>query len=536
MTTQTPAPPTPAYVSELPRSGAGFGRLLYAEWTKFRSVPRWTFVLLVSIALTVLVSVLAAGGSQISGGGPAGPTLGPDGKPVVDSFRFVHQPLAGDGTVTTRVDKLAADGFELPNGKKGRSSPWAKAGLIVKASTTPGSPYAAIMLTGREGVRFQHGFRHDVAGPHAVPDRPTWLRLTRTGSVVTGYTSTDGAKWTEVGSAKVPGLAETAQVGMFVASPGTFRLERQFGSTGVDGSNTFSTGTFSAYSVDGRTSGPLQGADVAPPDRPVAGDGADARDEGPGDGPADPAPGRSNESSETNGVHTITATGDIGPMVPDFDTPQQGLSGAAIGLIPLAALGVLFITAEFKKGMIATTFTATPRRGRVLAAKAVVVGAVGFVAGLVASVVGFLVSQPIMRDNGYKPPVFPEWALTDGPVLRAVVGTAAVMALAAVFALALGTLLRNTAAAVTLVIVLFVLPQILSSGMPVDAARLMLRVVPTAGFSVQRTIEDYPQVETPCLPEEGCYAQGPGGGLAVLCVYVAVALALAAWQLRRRRA
>ncbi len=62
-----------------------------------------------------------------------------------------------------------------------------------------------------------------------------------------------------------------------------------------------------------------------------------------------------------------------------------------------------------------------------------------------------------------------------------------------------------------------------------------MQATPAAGFAVQRTIDDYPQVESVCLPEEGCYPQGAGAGLAVLCAYVAVALALAAWQMRRRR-
>ena len=46
--------------------------------------------------------------------------------------------------------------------------PWAKAGLIVKASTTQGSAYAAIMVTGGHGVRMQYDYTHDVAGPTAA--------------------------------------------------------------------------------------------------------------------------------------------------------------------------------------------------------------------------------------------------------------------------------------------------------------------------------------------------------------------------------
>ena len=63
--------------------------------------------------------------------------------------------------------------------------------------------------------------------------------------------------------------------------------------------------------------------------------------------------------------------------------------------------------------MIRTTFAATPRRGRVLAAKALVLGAVTFVISLFAVVVAFLVAVPILQDHGLAPPAFPTPSLTD---------------------------------------------------------------------------------------------------------------------------
>lgn len=529
MSAPAPAPPVSGYRSPHARGSAGFGRLLHAEWTKLRTVRRWGYALIGTIVLTVLVAIPAAGGSDITGGGPNGPTLGPDGRPVSDAFQFVHQPLTGDGTVTVRVDSLVAQKRERPNGREGSAAPWAKAGLVMKASTIPGTSYAAAMLTNGHGVRFQYDFTHDVAGSGAPPDQPRWLRLTRTGDVVTAYESADGARWDRIGATEPAALPETVQVGMFVASPAAYNVNRAFGSTDVDGSSTVSTGTFRDFSVDGRTEGPPHATDV----------GAEARGPAPADPNAPPeretSDGQSIGASESAGVHTVVATGDIAPMEPDQDLTQKGLSGALVGLIPLAALGVLFITAEFRKGMIATTFLASPRRGRVLAAKSVVLGGAAFVVGAIAAGAAFLVSQPLLRDGGHKPPLYPELTLADGAVLRAVLGTAVVLALVAVFALAVGALVRNTAVAVTVIIVLLVLPQILIAGLPLDTARFIVRVTPTAGFAVQRTVDDYPQVESTCLPEEGCYPQSGGTGLAVLCVYVAVALALAAWQVRRRR-
>ena len=61
--------------------------------------------------------------------------------------------------------------------------PWAKTGLIITASTKPGSAYAAIMVTGANGVRMQYNYTHDIAGLPGAPSTgsPRWLRLTRHG-------------------------------------------------------------------------------------------------------------------------------------------------------------------------------------------------------------------------------------------------------------------------------------------------------------------------------------------------------------------
>ncbi|WP_436774549.1 ABC transporter permease subunit [Yinghuangia sp. YIM S09857] len=539
MTTQTPPRPA-AYRSALARGGDGFGRLLHAEWTMLRTVRRWTIVMVSAVAVTILVSMLSAGGSSVSGGGGAAPPRGPGGQRVSDSFQFVGEPMTGDGTVTARVTglgraELDGEGEDGPVLGGGKPAPWAKAGIIVKASTTPGSTYAAMLLTPAHGVRFQSDFTLDRAGSSASAATPRWLRLTRAGNVVTGYESADGVAWDEVGSATLNGLPASAEVGLFVTSPGLFAVERQFGSTSVEGGPSAATGTFDNFSVEGRTEGTVRGVDVGADPRGPRGPGAPGVPVGAADGLGAEGAG-TNSASEDGGVHTLTASGDIAPMEYETDLAQRSLDGAMIGLIPVAALGVLFITAEYRKGMILTTFTASPRRGRVLAAKALVLGAAAFAVGLVASVASFLISRPLLRSTGHKPPQFPEPSLGDGRVFAAVVGTAGVLALVAVFAMALGALLRNTAAAVSVIIVLLVLPQILLSGLPLDAARFIMQATPVAGFAVQRTTDDFNQVDTACVPEDGCYPQAPWAGFGVLFLYVLVALALAVWRIRRRPA
>jgi ABC-type transport system involved in multi-copper enzyme maturation permease subunit len=239
---------------------------------------------------------------------------------------------------------------------------------------------------------------------------------------------------------------------------------------------------------------------------------------------------------ETGGTFTLTGSGDIAPAVPgDFDFPtatiEQTLAGAFIGLIAMVVVATMFFTAEYRRGLIRTTFAATPRRGPVLAAKAVVVGAVAFVAGLVASVVAIMVGVPIMSNKGLV--VLPVSVLTEA---RVVVGTAAMLAVAAIFAVALGAVLRRSAAAITIAIVTIVLPFLLVAlnVFPPAVGAWLLRLTPAAGLAIEQSIPHYAQVATAVEPARGIYPLAPFAGFAVLCAWAAAAVVLALVMLRRR--
>ncbi|SDJ62431.1 ABC transporter permease subunit [Streptomyces indicus] len=516
-TTQTPpAPPNPPVApyrsTVVPPGRDGFPQLLRAEWTKLRTVRRWNLTLLGAVLLTILISLFAASSGKVeTSGEKRGPApTGPGGIQILDSFRYVHRSLPGDGTLTVRVDRLVGQG-------ETRLSGWAKAGLLLKKSTAQGAPYAAVMVTPGHGVRFQHDFVHDTAGSEGDGVATArWLRLVRDGTRITGYESADGSGWQRVGSADVPGLDGTVQAGLFVTSPMVTRMERSFGAVSVDSRPARATAEFGQVAVSG-TQGDWRHTGVG--GRLPAGAG---ESEGAG------------TSTGTGGAFTVTGSGDIAPAVQDMDLGATSLSGTQLGLVLIAALGALFVTAEYRRGMIRTTFAASPRRGRVLVAKAAVVGAVTFVAGLVASVVSFVIGQPMLRANGHKPPQFAELHFTDGPVLRAVAGSGVLLALIAVLALGLGALLRRTAPAIATVVVLFVAPLVLVSILPLGLSRFLQQVTPVAGFAIQETRTRYGHVDSLCLPEDGCYPQGPWLGLGMLALYVAVVLALAVWRVRRR--
>jgi hypothetical protein len=478
-------------------TGVSFGRLLRAEWTKFRSVRSTVGCVVATIGLTILISALGASGSS---------TNANDGPRVIDQFHFVHWSLAGDGTILAHVAQQRT------------GQEWAKAGLMLKDGTRSGSPSVAIMVTPGHGVRLQGNFRTEIQGSDATA--PRWLRLTRHGDSVTGYESTDGTRWQRVGTVTVASLPSTVEAGLFVTSPPGEKVTRRGTSTTARAVPTIGEGRFDGVSVG-----------LEPRRAPSSWSDLDVGDTDPGAiksrvlGMARPG-----SAKESAGAFTVTGSGDVaglgigGFTVGDNDTVADSLVGVQIGLIGVLALGVLFMTSEYKTNLIRTTFAASPRRGRVLAAKAVVLGTSVFVAGLVASVCAFLIGQHILRGNGFDAPAYPRLSLTDGVVLRAVVGTALVLSLLAVFGLGLGSLLRRTAGAITLAIALVVVPQIVGGTLSLDTERWVHRLTPSAGLAIQQTRERFDT------------AIGPWAGLGVLASYVAVTMVAAIWFVRRRDA
>jgi ABC-type transport system involved in multi-copper enzyme maturation permease subunit len=501
----------------------GFAQLLSAEWTKFRTVRGWVIGMVVAALVMVGLGLLTAAGSHCVGPGgqgcPAVP-VGPGGQPVADQFYFVHQPLAGDGSITVRVTSLTGIityPRSNPNAIVPGVEPWTKAGIIVKENTHQGSAYAAVMVTGGHGVRMQYDYTHDTAGrPGGVSAAsPRWLRLTRSGDTLTGDESTDGTHWTTVGTATLAGLSSTAQTGLFVASPGDVQVSQGVGG-GFQVHFTQATAVFDQVSLQGKASGAWREDAVG---------GAGGTDWERYQRPAG--------VEESGGTFTVTGSGDIAPLVDSRGGIERTLIGAFAGLIVLIVVATLFVTAEYRRGLIRTTLAASPRRGRVLAAKAVVLGSVTFVAGLAAAVVAVALGARILRANGGH--LDPVGSLTQ---VRVVAGTAALLAVAAVLALAVGTLLRRGAAAVTVVIVALVLPYVLAvtSVLPAGAAGWLLRLTPAAAFAIQQSLHQYPQVTAVYTPVAGYFPLAPWAGFAVLCGWAALALGLAVVLLRRRDA
>jgi ABC-type transport system involved in multi-copper enzyme maturation permease subunit len=545
MTTSTVPGPRSATGADAEAGRAGFGWLLRSEWTKFRTVRGWVIGMIVAAILTVLLGLFIAGGNNTACGSPGGRQLtgkaclpyiphGPGGQVVTDSFNFAHQPLSGNGTITARLISLTgahADitgrhAAQVGSGLVSGLAAWSKAGIIIKQNLHQGSAYAAMMATGSNGVRMQYNYTGDIAGlPGKISGAsPRWLRLTRSGDTITGYDSADGTHWTRVGTVTLTGLPSTVQVGLFATSPTYFVTNRSFGGNSNQGGPSQATGVFDHVTVSGT---------------PAAGKWADTAVGGGGPmgtGPGGPA-GSASGFTAAGGTFTLTGSGDIAPVTPGpgsslpTATLQQSLTGAFIGLIAIVVVAAMFFTAEYRRGLIRTTLAATPRRGQVLAAKAIVAGGVTFLVGLVASTVAMVIGDHLETEHGVV--VLPVPVLTE---IRVVVGTAAMLAVAAVFAVALGAVLRRSAAAITIAIVTVVLPFLLAAlnVFPSGVGDWLLRLTPAAGLAIEQSIPNYPQVASAINPVMGYYPLSPYAGFAVICAWAAAALALAVYVLRRR--
>jgi hypothetical protein len=127
-----------------------------------------------------------------------------------DQFRFVSQPLTGDGSVTAYI------------ASQSNSSSNAKAGVMLRVSNDPAAANYAVLVSPGAGIKVQKrsslgATTAKLANPAGTA--PVWLRVTRTGDTYTAYTSSDGVTWTLIaGSSYTVALGSTLLAGVAVTS------------------------------------------------------------------------------------------------------------------------------------------------------------------------------------------------------------------------------------------------------------------------------------------------------------------------------
>jgi hypothetical protein len=121
-----------------------------------------------------------------------------------DQFRFVYQPLTGDGTIVARVAALEA------------VASWTKAGVMMRESLDADAPHAFMLVSPGKGLAFQRRVAAGGSSTHTsggAGTAPAWVRLTRSGDIFTAYRSADGTGWTLVGAQTIA-MPPTIQIGL----------------------------------------------------------------------------------------------------------------------------------------------------------------------------------------------------------------------------------------------------------------------------------------------------------------------------------
>ena len=209
-------------------------------------------------------------------------------------------------------------------------------------------------------------------------------------------------------------------------------------------------------------------------------------------------------------------------MSPDdrlhFNPINTGLGGWHFAQLAIGVLGVLVLTGEYSTGQIRSSFMAVPKRLPVLWAKAGTFAVVTFVLMLISGLIAFLASQSILTQHHV------ETSLGHAPALRAWVGAALYLAVLSVLALSLGAIVRNTAGGIALFAgLLFVVPG-LAAILPTSTQNAINPYLPSvAGTTILSGTRD-------------AHTFSPWGGFALFCGYTLLALAIAAFLMRRRDA
>jgi ABC-2 type transport system permease protein len=207
-----------------------------------------------------------------------------------------------------------------------------------------------------------------------------------------------------------------------------------------------------------------------------------------------------------------------------FDPTARSLAGLFLGQISIGVLGVLAMSAEYSSGTIRATFAAIPHRTLVLVCKTAVFALVALVTSEVLCFAAFLLGQQLLKGST------PYATLGQPGVLRAVAGTGLVMAVIALFALGLATIIRHTAGAlaafVGLLLVLPLIIQAFPSSLQDALIRYMPLVIAEKMASVNPLHADF----------GGAPVFSPWAGFGFLCLYTAVALVVGGILLERRDA
>ncbi len=205
------------------------------------------------------------------------------------------------------------------------------------------------------------------------------------------------------------------------------------------------------------------------------------------------------------------------------NSAAAGVSASLLGLLfaqlVLGMVGVLAFSGEYGTGMIRATLAVVPARLPVLWAKLIVLAGLVLPLTLFCAVVDFFTATALESARGGS-----AISLTDPGVLREVVGASLYLTVIVIIGLALGALLRRTAAGLSVFAAVFFVVPIVVGALPHTITGFAAYLPSNAGGVLWGN------------PLTTAHALSPWTGFAVLCGYAVVLTGLAAWRLRRRDA
>ena len=204
-----------------------------------------------------------------------------------------------------------------------------------------------------------------------------------------------------------------------------------------------------------------------------------------------------------------------------FDATATSLAGLTfLGELVTVVLGALTITSEYSTGMMRTSLTVMPRRGVIYSAKAAVIAAVILVTAVIAAFAAFWLGQALLTSTQHSA------TLSQPNVLRAVIGAALYITVCGLLAYGIGSMIRHTAGAITIMVALLFVIPILTNLLPSNWHDDMVRWLPSsAGDAITGTVSGaHPHMFS------------PWGEFAVLGAYTVVALIAGVVLFRKRDA
>jgi ABC-type transport system involved in multi-copper enzyme maturation permease subunit len=217
-------------------------------------------------------------------------------------------------------------------------------------------------------------------------------------------------------------------------------------------------------------------------------------------------------------LFSAVGNADQGPRGTVADSVSLVFGGITLSQLIIGVLAALFVGSEYASGLIRTTFAAVGRRSHVLRAKAIVFGAATWLAMTIGAFGAFFAGTAVYGGG------LSTYSIDDPGVLRAVLSAGFYGACVALIGIAVGFVLRSTAAAIGVLIGLLMLAPVLVGLLPGTIGETLTKILPSKAGDAMMSVTSPDSLLSPWL------------GFAVLVAWVVGLLAIAGVALRRRDA